>query len=1080
MANVTIADLPAAQTIDGTELVPIVQGGVTVRATTAAVAGSPSQQQTFITVNQETTLPNSRAITSVSGIGITDNGAQSTISISLQGAAASLNTAGTGFAVKTGANTITPRNIAVSGSGIAIADGDGQAANPTISLTGQVLNLANASGNGILTLSSAGSVSLTQILGTSGQISVANGTGVGASPTISMQNTAVSAGTYGSSSQIPVVTIDAQGRITTATVASAVVGGTVTSVAALTLGTAGTDLSSTVANPTTTPVITLNVPTASAANRGALSAADWTTFNNKGSGTVASVSVVSANGLAGTVATATTTPAITLSTTVTGLLKGNGTAISAATSGTDYAPATSGTSILYGNGSGGFSNVTIGTGIAFAGGTLSSTSSGGTVTSVAALTLGTTGTDLSSAVANGTTTPVITLNVPTASATNRGALSAADWTIFNNKGSGTITSVTGTAPVVSSGGTTPAISMPAATTSVNGYLTSTDWTTFNNKGSGTVTSVSGTAGRITSTGGVTPVIDLASGVASAGTTGSASLIPVVTIDTYGRVTTITTAANPQGTVTSITAGTGLSGGVITSTGTIAIDSTVATLTGTQTLTNKTISGASNTLTSIANASLTNSSVTVGTTAIALGASSLTLGGLTTVTVTQDPIAALDLAPKQYVDAVAQGLDPKASCVAATTVNITLSGTQTIDGVALIAGDRCLVKDQTLSQNNGIYLVAAGAWTRATDMDTWLEVPGAFTFIEQGTTQADTGWVCTSNAGGTIGTTAITFVQFAGVGSYTAGTGLTLTGTQFSITNTAVSAASYGSATQVGTFTVNAQGQLTLASNTTVTPAVGSITGLGTGVSTALAVNVGSAGAFVTFNGALGTPSSGTVTNLTGTASININGTVGATTRNTGLFTTLGANSAVTLSGAAASVHTLGTSATTGTVTIGGTAMTGTLTFGQSTTTNAVNINTGVTASGNTKTTYICTNGAAGSDVRVEMGSTSATTSIVLANGRLLAYRTTAGGNPGFRCYGTSTDQNYVQIDNTGGFTALGVNGSVGAELGTGTTAYATVLGSYANVPVEIVVNNVKVASFASAGLTTGTLTGTTGIFGGTF
>jgi len=117
--------------------------------------------------------------------------------------------------------------------------------------------------------------------------------------------------------------------------------GTVTSVAALTLGTSGTDLSSTVATGTTTPVITLNVPTASATNRGALSAADWTTFNNKGSGTVTSTSVVSANGFAGTVATATTTPAITISTSITGMLKGNGTAISAGTAGTDYvAPAT--------------------------------------------------------------------------------------------------------------------------------------------------------------------------------------------------------------------------------------------------------------------------------------------------------------------------------------------------------------------------------------------------------------------------------------------------------------------------------------------------------------------------------------------------------------------------------------------------------------------------------------------------------------------------------------------------------------------------------------------------------------------
>jgi hypothetical protein len=299
-----------------------------------------------------------------------------------------------------------------------------------------------------------------------------------------------------------------------------------------------------------------------------------------------------------------------------------------------------------------------------------------------------------------------------------------------------------------------------------------------------------------------------------------------------------------------------------------------------TLTQKSISGSTNTLSNIGNASLTNSSVTIGTTAISLGASSLTLGGLTSVAVTQDPVSALELATKQYVDAIAQGLDPKASCLAATTANITLSGTQTIDGVALIAGDRCLVKDQTLSQNNGIYLVAAGAWTRAADMDNWLEVPGAFTFIEQGTLYADTGWVCTSNAGGTLGTTPITWVQFAGVGSYTAGTGLTLTGTQFSISNTAVTAGPYGSATQVGTFTVNAQGQLTLAANTTVTPAVGSITGLGTGVATFLATpssaNLALAVTDETGTGALvfatsptlvtpalGTPSSGVLTNATG-------------------------------------------------------------------------------------------------------------------------------------------------------------------------------------------------------------------------
>jgi hypothetical protein len=99
-------------------------------------------------------------------------------------------------------------------------------------------------------------------------------------------------------------------------------------------------------------------------------------------GTVTNVSVVSANGLAGTVANATTAAAITLSTTITGVLKGNGTAISAAAAGTDYAPATAGNSILFGNGSGGFSDVTVGTGLSFVGGTLAASAVAGTVTSV--------------------------------------------------------------------------------------------------------------------------------------------------------------------------------------------------------------------------------------------------------------------------------------------------------------------------------------------------------------------------------------------------------------------------------------------------------------------------------------------------------------------------------------------------------------------------------------------------------------------------------------------------------------------------------------------------------------------------
>jgi hypothetical protein len=219
----------------------------------------------------------------------------------------------------------------------------------------------------------------------------------------------------------------------------------------------------------------------------------------------------------------------------------------------------------------------------------------------------------------------------------------------------------------------------------------------------------------------------------------------------------------------------------------------------------------------------------------------------------------------------------------------------LDGYTLLNTNRILVKNEATQANNGIYTWATGGTvlTRATDFDTAIEIAsGDFTFISNGTLYADTGWVQTEPVT-TIGSDPIIWSQFSGAGTYTAGTGLTLAGSQFSITNTAVTAGAYGSATQVATFTVNAQGQLTLAGNTTVTPAVGSITGLGTGVATALAVNIGTAGSFVVNGGALGTPSSGTVTNLTGTASININGTVGATTANTGAFTTVSATGVIT-------------------------------------------------------------------------------------------------------------------------------------------------------------------------------------------
>jgi hypothetical protein len=150
----------------------------------------------------------------------------------------------------------------------------------------------------------------------------------------------------------------------------------------------------------------------------------------------------------------------------------------------------------------------------------------------------------------------------------------------------------------------------------------------------------------------------------------------------------------------------------------------------------------------------------------------------------DPVNPQDAVTKNYADSVAQGIDAKGSCVAATTANITLSGTQTIDGVAVAAGDRVLVKDQTALPTNGIYVAAAGAWARAPDAATWIEHVSAFTFIERGTVNADSGFVCTVDQGGVLGTTNITWVQFSGAGQVIAGAGLTKTGNSIDVVGTA--------------------------------------------------------------------------------------------------------------------------------------------------------------------------------------------------------------------------------------------------------------------------------------------------------
>lgn len=282
-------------------------------------------------------------------------------------------------------------------------------------------------------------------------------------------------------------------------------------------------------------------------------------------------------------------------------------------------------------------------------------------------------------------------------------------------GFGSVTAVTATAPLASTGGSSPDISISQATTSTDGYLSSTDWNTFNNKAPTNSPTFTGT-----------PVAPTAASSDNSTQIATTAFVKSVPLNSFALPT-----------------------------GSVSLNSQL-------------------------------------------------------ITNLADPVSDQDAATKFYVDSVAQGLDVKASVVAATTGNITLSGLQNIDGISVGAGDRVLVKNQDAPEENGIYIASASAWTRSSDANTWAELVSAYTFVETGSTYADTGWVCTVNQGGTLGTTAVTWTQFSGAGTYLAGTGLTLTGNTFSITNTAVVAGSYGNTNGTTTLvaTVNAQGQLT--------------------------------------------------------------------------------------------------------------------------------------------------------------------------------------------------------------------------------------------------------------------------------
>lgn len=182
-----------------------------------------------------------------------------------------------------------------------------------------------------------------------------------------------------------------------------------------------------------------------------------------------------------------------------------------------------------------------------------------------------------------------------------------------------------------------------------------------------------------------------------------------------------------------------------------------------------------------------------------------------LTLHADPTEAMHAATKQYVDNVIQGLDVKDSVRVATTENLPqLSGLLVVDGVQLVAGDRVLVKNQTDKRQNGIYVAQAGSWVRSQDTNVSKSItPGMFTFVEEGSVNANAGYVLTTNGSIVLGVTELEFTQFSGAGQVITGVGLAKNGNTIYLTNTGVSAGTY---TKV---TVDEQGRVTQATGLSV-------------------------------------------------------------------------------------------------------------------------------------------------------------------------------------------------------------------------------------------------------------------------